>query len=178
MVSRQFWTAFLLATTQTKSQKAAKQTRKDGTRFILHVRNYFIVNTSSAWSAGVHWLLLLLLYNQQQQQSNCREAGYFFFCVWDRLDQPLERYQLLFDHLIKISEKLQKLENFATLEYQSSLHIQTLKVSIASKSHTVWFKSWTKISTWPGVRLFHFVCFSTTKELKGHRFGFILQWKL
>ena len=115
----------------TKQQNKQEKSEHDS---ILHVQTYFIVNTSSAGSAGVHWLLLLLLYDQQQQ-SNCRETGCFFLCVWDPLGQPLERYQLFFDHLIKISKKKQKLRKFATLDYQSSLHIQTLVVSIASISH-------------------------------------------
>ena len=74
---------------------------------ILHVQTYFIVNTSSAGSAEVHWLLLLLLYDQQQQQHqhNCRETGGFSFCIWHQLGQPVKRYHLFSDHLIKISEK-------------------------------------------------------------------------
>ena len=67
----------------TKQQNKQEKSEHDS---ILHVQTYFIVNTSSAGSAGVHWLLLLLLYDQQQQQqSNCREIGCFFFCVWDPL---------------------------------------------------------------------------------------------
>ena len=88
-------------------QNFTKQQNKQGKSehdSILHVQTYSIVNTSSAGSAGVHWLLLLLLYDQQQQH-NCRETGGFSFCVWDPLGQPVKRYQLSFDHLIKISEK-------------------------------------------------------------------------
>ena len=133
------------------------------------------VSTSSAGSAGVHWLLL---YDQQQQQQNdCWETGDFVFCVWEPLGQPVERYQLFRDHLIKISEK-QKLKKFATLDYKSSFHIQTHAVSIASTSRNIWFKKCTKICTLLRLRLYHFVCFSNTKEHTGHRFGFILQWKL
>ena len=88
----------------TKQQNKQEKSEHDS---ILHVQTYFIVNTSSAGSAGVHWLLLLLLYDQQQQhqQTNCRETGCFFFCIWDPLGQPLERHHLFFDHLIKTSEK-------------------------------------------------------------------------
>ena len=88
-------------------QNFTKQQNKQGKSELpfLHVQTYFIVNTSSAGSAGVHWLLLLLLYDQQQQQHNCRETGGFSFCVWDPLGQPVKLYQLFFDRLIKISEK-------------------------------------------------------------------------
>ena len=102
MVSRQFWIAIFLATHReifTKQQNNQEKSEHDS---ILHVQTYFIVNTSSVGSAGVHWLLL---YDQQQQQSNRRETGCFFFCVWNPLGQPVESYQLFFDYLIKISEK-------------------------------------------------------------------------
>ena len=85
----------------TKQQNKQEKSKHNS---ILHVQTYFSVNTSCAGSAGVHWLLLYDQ-QQQQQQDNCRETGGFFFCVWDPLGQPLERYQLFFNHLIKISEK-------------------------------------------------------------------------
>ena len=81
----------------TKQQNKQEKSEHDS---ILHIETYFNVKTSSAGSAGVHWLLLY-----DQQQSNCREKGGFFFCVWDPLGPPVERYQLFFDHLIKNSGK-------------------------------------------------------------------------
>ena len=145
MVSRQLWIAFLLATTSTKYHESAKQTKKERTRFIFTCPNLFYCKHVECWICWVHWLLLLLLYDQkQQQQSNCRETECFFFCVWDPLGQPLERYQLFSDHLVKVSEKNRKIKKFATLDYQSSLHIQTLVVSLAPISHITWFKKLNK----------------------------------
>ena len=105
MVSRQFWIAFLLATTSTKFHEATKQRRKERTRFNSTCSNLFHckhVECRICWSTLA---FLLLLYDQQQQQHNCRETVGSFFCVWDPLGQPVERYQLFFDHLIKFSEK-------------------------------------------------------------------------
>ena len=79
---------------------------------VLHVQSYSIINTSPGGAVGAHWLLLLLLYDQQQQ-SNIQEEGTFFFCVWDPLGQPVERYQLFYDQLLKISKK-PKLNYFKT----------------------------------------------------------------
>ena len=98
---------------------------------VLHVQSYSIINTSPGRDFGEHWLLLLLLYDQQQQ-SNSQEEGTFFFCVWDPLGQPVERYQLFYDQLQKVSKKKTKLNYFKTSDSQSSLHIQTLVVFIAS----------------------------------------------
>ena len=73
---------------------------------VLLVQSDSIINTSAGRAVGAHWVLLLLLYNQQQQ-SNIQEEGTFFFCVWDPLGQPVERYQLFYDQLQKNSKKKQ-----------------------------------------------------------------------
>ena len=97
---------------------------------VLHVQSYSIINTSPGRAFGEHWLLLLLLYDQQQQSNN-QEEGTFFFCVWDPLGQPVERYQLFYDQLLKFRKK-PKLKYIKSSDSQSSLHIQTLVVFIAS----------------------------------------------
>ena len=83
---------------------------------VLHVQSYSIINTSPGRVFGVHWLLLLLLYDQQQQ-SNSQEEGTFFFCVWDPLCQLVERYQLFYDQLLKVSIKT-KIEIFRNFRFR------------------------------------------------------------
>ena len=82
---------------------------------VLLVQSYSIINTSPGRAFGAHWLLLLLLYDQQQQ-SNSRGEGTFFFCVWDPLGQPVERYQLFYDQLLKVSKKT-KIKVFEDLRF-------------------------------------------------------------
>ena len=97
---------------------------------VLHVQSFSFKNTSPGRAFAAHWLVLLLLYDQQQQ-SNSQEEGTAFFCVWDPLSQPVKRYQLFYDKLLKVSKK-PKLKYFKTSDSQSSLDIQTLVVFIAS----------------------------------------------
>ena len=67
---------------------------------VLHVQAFSIINRAS----GANWFLLLRLFDQQQQ-SNSREEGTFFFCVWDLVGQPVERYQLFYNQLLKAWKK-------------------------------------------------------------------------
>ena len=154
MVSRQFWITFLFAITSRIFHEAAKQSRKERTRFSSTCSNLLYSKHAECWICWSTLASLLLLYDQQQQQSKCRESGCFFFCVWDPLGQPVESFQLFFDHLIKFSQKKQNSKKFATLAYQSSLHIQTLVVSIASTSRTIWFKKFKKTGTLLRLRMF------------------------
>ena len=141
MIGRHFWFDLLFAPPPTKSYNAAKKLdeRKRFSFKRLNVQSYSIINTSPGRAFGAHWLLLLLLYDQQQQ-SNSQKEGTFFFCVWDPLGQPVERYQLFSDQLLKVSEKKPKLKYFKTSDSPSSLHIQTLVVFIASTLRNIRFK--------------------------------------
>ena len=114
MVGRQFWFELLLAPPPTKSYNAAKNEMKVNDS-VLHVQSYSIINTSPGRDFGAHWLLLLLLFDQPQQ-SNSQEEASFFFSVWDPLGQPVERYQLFYDQLLKFSKKT-KLEIFQHLRF-------------------------------------------------------------
>ena len=64
------------------------------------------------------------------------------------------------------------------LDYQPDLHIQKLMSLLPLQRALYDSKNWTENSSILRLRLFLFVCFSTNKDVTGHRFGFILQRSL
>ena len=111
---------------------------------------------------GFFWFFYITNNNKNNRATVERQD--VFFCVWGLFNQPVERYQIIFDHLIKISKRKSEIKEFRNV----ILPIQAPHSNYIA--HYLIQKNEQK-----SVRLFRFVCFPTTKELRRHRFGFVLQ---